>query len=185
MRTREAISGIPRVDLQTRGPWRRRLWWLAGGGPLFLSKPVLALWRKYAAPVEARVVDASGGRLKLNPAVPIVVLTTTGAKSGQRRDVPLAYFTDGDDVVLIASNYGSGRHPGWYHNLRAHPGCELRIGSRGGAFTATEALGADRDRLYHLAADRLNHVFALHDKRSGADWTIPVMRLTPMADAPG
>ena len=181
MRTTGAISGIPRADLANRGPWQRRLWWLAGGGPLHTSNPVLALWRRFIAPVEARVVEASGGRLKLNPAVPIVVLTTTGAKTGQRRDVPLAYFTDGDDVVLIASNYGRGRHPGWYHNLRAHPACELSIGPRGGAFTATEAQGADRDRLYYLAADRLNHVFALHDKRSGADWTIPVMRLRPAA----
>jgi deazaflavin-dependent oxidoreductase (nitroreductase family) len=109
----------------------------------------------------------------------MVVLTSVGARSGERREVPLAYFTDGDDVILIASNYGTSKHPAWYHNLRAHPECQLSIGPRGGSFLAKEALGADRDRLYELAVDRLNHVFALHDKRSGDARTIPVMRLTP------
>ena len=89
-------------------------------------------------------------------------------------------FTDGDDVILIASNYGGTRHHMWYHNLRAHPECQLHIGTRGGSFVATEVVGAERDRLYELAVDRLNRVFALHDKRSGEERTIPVMRLTPV-----
>ena len=95
--------------------------------PAVHQQAVLELWRRYAAPVEARV-EASGGRLKLNPGQTDRRVDDDGAKTGQRRDVPLAYFTDGDDVVLIASNYGSSRYPGWYHNLRAHPECELRIG---------------------------------------------------------
>jgi pimeloyl-ACP methyl ester carboxylesterase len=54
----------------------------------------------------------------------------------------------------------------------------------GGAWQETkEVVGADRDQLYELAADRLNHVFALHDKRSGEARTIPVMRLTPVDEA--
>ena len=53
----------------------------------------------------------------------MVVLTSVGACSGERREVPLAYFTDGDDEVLIASNYGGKTHPAWYHNLRAQPEC--------------------------------------------------------------
>ena len=96
-----------------------------------------------------------------------MVLSSIGARSGERREIPLAYFTDGDDVVLIASNYGGARHPAWYHNLIAHPECELHIGQRGGSFVAHEVEGADRDRLYALAVDRLNRVFALHEKRSG------------------
>ena len=88
-----------------------------------------------------------------------------------------------DDVILVASNYGSKRHPAWYHNLRANPRCELRIGPRGGSFVAKEvAEKADRDRLCALAVDRLARVFALHDKRSGDARTIPVMRLTPVLE---
>lgn len=153
-------------------------WWL--GGPVAASKAGLAVWRRIAAPLEAPLIKASGGRLKLNVAVPMVVLTSVGARSGERREVPLAYFTDRGDVILIASNYGSTRHPAWYHNLRAHPQCELHIGPRGGSFTANEVLDkTDRDRLYGLAVDRLAGVFSLHDKRSGDARTIPVMRLTP------
>lgn len=177
MSTDNTIGGIRRVDLQNRGPWRRRLWW-GMGGPLFASKTGLKVWRKVAAPLEAPLIKATGGRLKLNPAVPMVVLTSLGARSGERRETPLAYFTDGDAVILIASNYGGARQPAWYHNLRAHPECELSIGPRGGRFVAREVDGADRDRLYGLAKDRLAGVFALHEKRSG-DRTIPVMRLTP------
>jgi deazaflavin-dependent oxidoreductase (nitroreductase family) len=180
MMSKGSISGIPRVDLQTRGPWRRRLWWWMGG-PIASSKPGLAVWRKVAAPVEAKLIKATRGHLKLNVAVPMLVLTSVGARSNEPREVPVAYFTDGDDVVLIASNYGSTRHPAWYHNLCAHPECELHIGPRGGFFAAKEVpVGADRDRLYALAVDRLAQVFALHEKRSGDARTIPVMRLTPL-----
>lgn len=178
MRSGGTINGIPRADLQTRGPWRRRFWWWMGGAPA-ASKTGLAIWRKVAAPVEARLIKATRGRLKLSLAIPMVVLTTVGARTGERREVPLTYFTDGDDVVLIASNYGTSRHPGWYHNLIANPSCELYIGPRGGAFVATEVVDkADRDRLYALAVDRLAHVFALHEQRVGDARTIPVMRLS-------
>lgn len=180
MTQRDCVNGIRRADLQSRGPWRRRIfWWM--GGPIFASKTGLAVWRKVAAPLEARLIQASSGRLKLNPAVPMLVLSSQGAKSGGRREVALAYFTDGDDVILIASNYGSPRHPAWYHNLRANPQCELHIGPHGGSFTANEVTdSADRDRLYGLAVDRLARVFALHEKRSGDARKIPVMRLAPV-----
>ena len=154
-------------------------WWL--GGPIVTSKAALAVFRKVNR-FEAPVIKATNGRLKLSPNLPMVVLTSLGARSGEHREVPLAYFTDGGDVILIASNYGGARHPAWYHNLRAHPECQLYIGRRGGSFLAKEAVGADRDRLYELAVDRLNHVFALHDKRSGEARTIPVMRSTPVME---
>jgi deazaflavin-dependent oxidoreductase (nitroreductase family) len=67
---------------------------------------------------------------------------------GRRRETPVTYFTDGDDVILIASDYGGARHPDWCYNLLAHPGCELHIGPRGGRFVARETQGAERDRLF-------------------------------------
>jgi deazaflavin-dependent oxidoreductase (nitroreductase family) len=75
-------------------------------------------------------------------------LTTVGAKTGQLRDSQLAYFHDGADVVLVASNYGGPRHPQWYYNLKAHPNCELG----GERFIATQVCDADEyDRLFGLA----------------------------------
>ncbi|MGJ6126300.1 nitroreductase/quinone reductase family protein [Mycolicibacterium sp. Y3] len=175
----DSVGGIPRVELQTRGPWRRRLWWWAGG-QLFATKRGLALWRKFAAPVEGPLMKATDGRIRLSVGIPVVVLTTVGARTKERREVPLAYFTDRDDVILIASNYGGSRHPAWYHNLRADPRCELHVGRRGGAFVAEEVMtDRDRDRLYALAVDRLARVFALHEQRSGAARAIPVLRLRP------
>ena len=177
MSSDNTINGIRRVDLESRGPWRRRLQWMIGG-QIAASKRALAIQRRVAMPFEPMVMRLTRGRLTLSPTLPVVVLTSVGARSGERRDVPLAYFTDSDDVVLIASNYGGSRHPAWYHNLRANPECELHIGPRGGRFVAREADGADRDRLYELARERLAGVFALHEERSG-DRKIPVMRLTP------
>jgi deazaflavin-dependent oxidoreductase (nitroreductase family) len=91
---------------------------------------------------------------------------------------PLAYFTDGDAVILTASNYGGQRHPGWLHNLLAHPECELRIGDRGGRFIAQELTGAERDRLFALAAD-LYLGYANYAERTDGIRTIRMMRLTP------
>jgi deazaflavin-dependent oxidoreductase (nitroreductase family) len=91
-------------------------------------------------------------------------LTSIGAHTGMRGQTPLAYFTNGDDVILIASNYGGERHPAWYHNLLAHPQCELHIGPLGGPFVAREVDGADRDRLYALAVDRLNKGWARYEQ---------------------
>jgi deazaflavin-dependent oxidoreductase (nitroreductase family) len=116
------------------------------GGQLFATKAGLALWRRVAF------------------SAPAVVLTSIGARSHERREIPLTYFTDENVVILIASNYGGTRHPAWYHNLLANPECELHIGERDGRFVAHEAKGADRDRLYRLAVDRFNRVFALYEK---------------------
>jgi deazaflavin-dependent oxidoreductase (nitroreductase family) len=183
----ETINGIPRVDLQARPRWKRTLSWWAGG-QLGSTKAGLAAWRKIAAPIEAPIMNATGGRVRLNIAVPVVVLTSIGARSGMHRETPLAYFTDGDDVILIASNYGREWHPAWYHNLLAHPECELHIGKRGGQFIAQETEGADRDRLYAVAVDRLNKGWAPYEQRIDGIGTIPIMRLTPhagVANGPG
>jgi deazaflavin-dependent oxidoreductase (nitroreductase family) len=132
--------------------------------------------------MEAPMMAATGGRLKMN-AGPTVILTSTGARTGKRRDTALAYFTDGDDVILIASNYGGQRHPSWYHNLRAHPECELHIGPRGGRFVAREAERADRDRLYALAQTKLTRNYVNYTQITDGVRMIPVMRLTPVNEA--
>jgi deazaflavin-dependent oxidoreductase (nitroreductase family) len=102
--------------------------------------------------VDPYLMRATRGLLKVPSGVPTILLTQTGAKSGKRRTTPLVYFTDGGDVILIASQTGKPRHPSWYHNLRAHPEVELWAGGRGGAYRAREAEGAERERLWKLAA---------------------------------
>ena len=174
----DTINGIPRADLRTQSKWKATLRWWAGG-QLGSTKAFLAVYRKLAAPIEAPIMKATRGRVRFNVSVPTVVLTSTGARSGVQRETPLAYFTDGDDVILIASNYGRERHPAWYHNLLAHPECELHIGPRGGPFVAREVEDADRDRLYTLGAERVNKGWARYEQRTHGIRTIPIMRLTP------
>ncbi|MDF3341162.1 nitroreductase family deazaflavin-dependent oxidoreductase [Mycolicibacterium septicum] len=174
----DSLSGIPRVELDSRPLWKRQLFWLIGG-KLFTTERAAGFWRRRIAPLEAPVIKATRGRARMSFSIPVLVLTSTGARSGKRYETPLAYFTDGDDVVLIASNYGREHHPSWYHNLLAHPACELHIGPRGGRFVAREATGADRDRLYALAADRLNKGWNVYEQRTDGIRTIPVLRLSP------
>lgn len=176
---KDTLNGIPRVDLQARAPWKRTLSWWAGG-KLVSTRLGTALYRGVVVPIEAPVMKASRGRLRPSFTAPIAVLTSTGARTGRRLDTPLGYFTDGDDVILIASNWGGDRHPSWYHNLRAHPDCELHIGPRGGQFVARETDGDDRDRLFGLAAERSNKMFALYERRTHGVRKIPVLRLTPV-----
>ena len=59
--------------------------------------------------------------------IPIVLLTVRGARSGVERTVPLLYFSDGDDVILIASSYGRPKFPAWYYNLKANPDVTLEV----------------------------------------------------------
>jgi deazaflavin-dependent oxidoreductase (nitroreductase family) len=60
--------------------------------------------------------------------VDILLLTTTGRKSGKSRTTPLLYMKDGDNMVIVASNGGNKNNPGWYHNIRANPDVEVELG---------------------------------------------------------
>lgn len=60
---------------------------------------------------------------------PLLLLTTTGAKSGQQRTTPLAYLSEGGRIYVFAGNRGASTNPGWYHNLVAHPDVTVEIGS--------------------------------------------------------
>lgn len=118
------------------------------------------------------------GRLNSVPGAAIAFLTHTGARSGKVRVTPLAYFTDGDDVVLMASNYGRERHPGWYYNVKANPEVDLRAGGRAGRYRALVATGEDAERLWSLAK-RFTRAYANYEQRAG-DRSIQVVRCTPL-----
>lgn len=79
---------------------------------------------------------------------PLLLLTTTGAKSGEQRTTPLVYSKDGDRVVIIASMGGAPKHPSWYLNLSASPRVTVELGTEKFEATASSAEGAERDRLY-------------------------------------
>jgi deazaflavin-dependent oxidoreductase (nitroreductase family) len=108
--------------------------------------------------------------------VPVMLLTTTGAKSGQPRSLPLLYVTDGDRLILIASNYGKKSHPAWYRNLTANPQVKVLAGKRSGTYVAGEITEPhDRERAWELALDQYAG-YSDYDIRAG-DRTIPLIGL--------
>jgi deazaflavin-dependent oxidoreductase (nitroreductase family) len=92
---------------------------------------------------------ASGGRIggRLNRA-PILLLTTTGRRSGQPRTAPVLYLRRGDDLVVIGSNAGNAKTPAWSLNLQADPDAEVEIGRRRHGVRARVAEGAEREELW-------------------------------------
>jgi deazaflavin-dependent oxidoreductase (nitroreductase family) len=105
----------------------------------------------------------------------MVLITTTGARSGNRRTTPLVYLPDGDNIVIFASKGGAPKHPDWYHNLCAHPEITVEVGGEVFQATATVAEGAEHDRLYAEQARRFP-IFA--DYQAKATRKIPVVVLT-------
>jgi len=114
--------------------------------------------------------------------IPVVLVVARGARSGRERAVPLLYFTDGDDVILIASSYGRSKTPSWYYNLKANPDVRLEGLGRSAPYLAHEAEGEDRDRLFELA--KLVYTgYGSYEQRTSGTRRIPVMRLSPATAA--
>jgi deazaflavin-dependent oxidoreductase (nitroreductase family) len=84
----------------------------------------------------------------------ILLLTTTGRKSGNQTTTPLIYESDGDRYVIVASKGGAPEHPGWYLNLEKNPQVELQVKDEVFPARASTAEGEERERLWKLAAQQ-------------------------------
>jgi deazaflavin-dependent oxidoreductase (nitroreductase family) len=91
-----------------------------------------------------------GGRMAGGP---VLLLTTSGRKSGRSWTVPVLDQIDAERWVVIASTGGAARHPGWWLNLRSQPEATVQIGRETYPVTATETAGAERERLWRQMAD--------------------------------
>ncbi len=134
-------------------------------------------FKHFVRHVEPAMLRLSGGHLKVG-AGPRVNLTVVGRKSGQPRTATLLYFTQGDAVILIASNFGGKGHPAWYHNLSAAGECRLAWRGGEGTYVAREAEGAEREELFALAQKFYSGYSNYAEKTDGLR-EIPVMVLTP------
>ncbi len=132
------------------------------------------VYHRICRPIDTVLIPLSQGRLSLGPA-DTLLLTTTGARSGRPRKAALAFLRRGDDLVIVASKGGAPRHPGWYHNLRAHPRATVETREGVEQRVAREAVGAERDRLYAEAAARYP-TYAAYARRAAR--RIPVMVLS-------
>ena len=104
----------------------------------------------------------------------VLILTTTGAKTGKRRESPLAYTRDGDRLVVVASKGGAPTNPNWYHNLKAHPEVTVEVGGEKFKVRAREADDADYERLYKNHAAKMP---GFNEYRKKTTRHIPVMIL--------
>jgi deazaflavin-dependent oxidoreductase (nitroreductase family) len=104
----------------------------------------------------------------------ILLLTTAGRRSGERRTTPLIYAQDGDRYVIVASKGGAPEHPGWYRNLTKTPNVELQVGDEIFRAQARTASGEERERLWRKA----NEVWPHYDEYARkTDREIPVVVL--------
>jgi deazaflavin-dependent oxidoreductase (nitroreductase family) len=107
----------------------------------------------------------------------VLLLTSTGAKSGQARTTPVVYTRDDGRFVIIASKGGAPTNPAWYHNLRANPKATIEVGTEAIPVKATITEGPERDRLFD-AMSRVMPGFA--DYQRNTKRVIPVVVLEPM-----
>jgi deazaflavin-dependent oxidoreductase (nitroreductase family) len=103
-----------------------------------------------------------------------LLLTTTGARSGKERTVPLAYLSDGDRLLIFGSRAGSDKQPDWYWNLRKNPIVTVEVGTDKFQATATPLEGEERDRLFAKQKEAMP-VFADYESRTKR--VIPVIAL--------
>jgi deazaflavin-dependent oxidoreductase (nitroreductase family) len=129
--------------------------------------------------IEPTLYRWSRGRLTSLPIAQIVFLHTRGARTSEPRITPLTYFSDGDDVILIASNYGLPRHPAWYYNVKSHPEVTLWARGREGRYVVHEAADGERAQLWALAMRRTPPL-GKYQEMAG-ERQIPVLRCTPTA----
>jgi deazaflavin-dependent oxidoreductase (nitroreductase family) len=117
------------------------------------TKPVAWVFQKTLYPMDRILYRRSGGRITvpgLMAGLPVIMLTTTGARSGQPRTMPLIGIPMGDALVILGTNYGQKPTPGWVYNLRADPAATV------------EYRGTSVDVVARLATDsETDHAFAL------------------------
>ena len=123
---------------------------------------------------------AHGGRITQGPLAGsnLLLLTTTGAKSGETRTSPIGYTRDGDRYVIVGSNSGNPTNSAWWYNLKANPVATVEVGEETFQVRATTAEGAERRRLLdaHIAAIP---IFARYESMTARE--IPVVALERIA----
>lgn len=109
---------------------------------------------------------------------PMMILTTTGARTGISREIPLVYTSDGGQVVIVASKGGAPTNPDWFHNLTVNPRVIVEVGTERYAANARVTAGEERDRLFNqMATERPD--FATYQKNT--ERVIPVVVLERIA----
>jgi F420H(2)-dependent quinone reductase len=139
-----------------------------------LLRPLLPVFGKIHESLYRRTGGTIGGRISGNP---MLLLTTTGRRTGQHRTTPLGYISDCDNFVIIAGAGGSPKQPAWWHNLRTHPEALVQVGRRILKVSATAATPGESQRI--LRQNPKQNVFYKAMQRA-VPRSIPVVILRPI-----
>jgi deazaflavin-dependent oxidoreductase (nitroreductase family) len=112
---------------------------------------------------------------------PLLLLTTTGAKSGREHTTPLVYTTDGDRLVIIASKGGAPTHPAWYHNVVANPTVTIEVPGDRFEARANAAAGDERDRLFKAQAALMPNFNEYQEKTTRQIPVVVLERVKPQS----
>ncbi|GLY08104.1 MULTISPECIES: nitroreductase/quinone reductase family protein [Actinoplanes] len=148
----------------------RRLWRAASALPGFTPAA------RSLVGVDRWLGRVTRGRMVALGMAPSLILTTVGRRSGLPRSQPLQFVRDGDDLIVIASNWGGEKDPAWSWNLRANPEATVTLDGREMTVTAREAGDEERERLWRLVLDQWPGYDAYRKKASHR--TIRLFRLT-------
>jgi deazaflavin-dependent oxidoreductase (nitroreductase family) len=146
------------------------------------TRPMAKIYSVIQQPLDQFVYRLSGGSTTATSwlaGVEITMLTTTGAKTGRRRTLPVLGLPDGEDTILIASNFGRPHNPAWYYNLRANPSATIARNGMSREVIACELSGSDREVGYRRG-EEIFPGFTQY-RRWAVHRQIPVLRLKPLS----
>jgi deazaflavin-dependent oxidoreductase (nitroreductase family) len=145
----------------------------------FALRPMSWLMARILHHADALLLRLSHGRMTFAQfsGLPIIEITTTGAKTGKQRTLSLTGLPDGEKYALIASNFGQAHHPGWYYNLKANPKCIVKKDGRERTYIAREAGELENKQYYDMAISYYIGYAAY--KHRARNRKIPVMVLEP------
>ena len=130
--------------------------------------------------VHEAIYKATGGRVGHKMiGVPTLLLYTIGRRSGAARTNALVYARDGDDYLVVASNGGADKAPGWLHNVRANPEVEIQVGRehQSGTARVVEKADPDFDRLWKIVNENNKDRYTAYQKQT--ERPIPIVAVTP------
>jgi deazaflavin-dependent oxidoreductase (nitroreductase family) len=144
-----------------------------------MLRPVSAFMARVLHHLDTFVLRLTRGKYTVTQIVglPIVQLSTMGAKSGQTRTLPLVGLIDGKKIALIGTNFGQKHNPSWYYNLKAYPECEVRFSGCADKYIARETEGDEREKYWQMAVSYYKGYYVY--KIRAAPRKIPVMVLEP------
>ncbi|MBI1795069.1 MAG: nitroreductase family deazaflavin-dependent oxidoreductase [Chloroflexi bacterium] len=134
--------------MQPKPGWRQRGYWLLAtqAGSWIFSRTLHIL--------DKIIFKFSNGKqtaISVVAGLPSIMLTSTGAKSGEQRTTPLVGIPDGEGYIVIASNFGKKNHPGWYYNILANPKVTVTLNGQAKSCTARQVTGEEKRQCWDKA----------------------------------